>query len=505
MSAESPEIRIETTEEGPVARRLEVAVAPARVRQAFDRAYRELARSARVRGFRPGRAPRSVLERLYGHSVAEQIEQKLVAETLPEALEQAGIEAVAEPAIDAAHPSEDREFRYTARVEVRPAIEVPDTNGLPARRPRVEVAPEEVESELDALRQRNAPVVEEPEGTRAARGHVLVIDFAGEVEERAFEGGNGKAVEVELGAGRFLPDFEAQLEGAVAGEDRELRVRFPEDYARAQLAGKEALFRVHVSEVDGWVECATDLVVLPAPEPTPEELVIARHVTALVEDGATLQFGIGAIPDEIARILAERPMGGFGIHTEMISDGVMRLHEAGKVANRKPLYDGFSVATFALGSSRLYRWLDGNPYVRMLPVTEVNEPSVLCRLPRLTSVNGALSIDLAGQVAADSVGGRQYSGVGGHESFTSGAAAAPEGRSFLCLKSTAKVGGTRVSTIVPAFSEGTCVTTPRHHVHYVVTEHGAVDLCTLSDVERPRALVELAHPDFRASLRASLR
>ena len=249
MSAESPEIRIETTEEGPVARRLEVAVAPARVRQAFDRAYRELARSVRVRGFRPGRAPRSVLERLYRHSVAEQVEQTLVAETLPEALEQAGIEAVAEPAIDAAHPSEDREFRYTARIEVRPAIEVPDTHGLPARRPRVEVAPEEVESELEALRQRNAPLVEGPEGTRAARGHVLVIDFAGEVDGRAFEGGSGKAVEVELGAGRFLPDFEAQLEGSLAGCDRELRVRFPEDYARAQLAGKQALFRVHVSEV----------------------------------------------------------------------------------------------------------------------------------------------------------------------------------------------------------------------------------------------------------------
>lgn len=249
MSAEAPEIRIETAEEGPVARRLEVAVAPARVRKAFDRAYRELARSVRVPGFRPGKAPRSVLERLYGHSVAEQVERTLVAETLPEALERAGLAPVAEPAIDAAHPSEDREFRYTARVEVKPAIELPDTRGLPARRPHVEVTPEEVESELEALRQRNAPLVEEPEGTRAARGHLLSIDFAGEVEGRAFEGGSGKAVEVELGAGRFLADFEAELEGAAAGEDRELRVRFPEDYGRAQLAGREAVFRVHVSEI----------------------------------------------------------------------------------------------------------------------------------------------------------------------------------------------------------------------------------------------------------------
>src|SRR6266581_748608 len=219
--------------------------------------------------------------------------------------------------------------------------------------------------------------------------------------------------------------------------------------------------RVHLSEVDAWVEHETE------------------------------------------RILAERPAGGVGAHTEMIADGVMRLHEAGKVTNRKPLYDGFTVATFALGSEQLYRWLDGNPSVRILPVTDVNESSVLQQLPRLTSINGALSIDLAGQVAADSIGGRQYSGTGGHESFVSGAAAAPGGRSFLCLKSTAKVGGQRVSTIVRAFGEGTRVTTPRHHVQWVVTEYGAVDLSVLSDAERPQALIELAHPDFRASLRAA--
>lgn len=262
--------------------------------------------------------------------------------------------------------------------------------------------------------------------------------------------------------------------------------------------------RVHLSEIDAWVEHDAELVTLPAPKPSPEDLAIARRVCDRIEPGAILQFGIGAIPDEIARLLSEGPMGGFGIHTEMISDGAMQLHEAGKVTNRKPLYDGFTVATFALGSSKLYAWLDGNPNLRMLPVTEVNGASVLARLPRLTSVNGALSIDLAGQVAADFVGGRQYSGAGGHESFVSGAGAAPGGKSFLCLKSTAHVGGARVSTLVPSFSEGTRVATPRHHVQYVVTEHGAADLSVLSDSERPAALIELAHPDFRDSLRASL-
>ncbi len=262
--------------------------------------------------------------------------------------------------------------------------------------------------------------------------------------------------------------------------------------------------RVRLSEVDAWVEHDAELVNLPVKPPSQEDLAIARRVSDHIQAGAILQFGIGAIPDEIGRILAEGPLGNFGIHTEMISDGVMRLHEAGKVTNRKPLYDGFTVATFALGSAKLYGWLDGNPAVRMLPVVEVNGASVLSQLPRLTSINGALSIDLAGQVAADWVGGRQYSGAGGHESFVSGAGAAPEGRSFLCLKSTANLGGNRVSTIVPAFSEGTRVTTPRHHVQYVVTVHGAVDLSLLSDSERPSALIELAHPDFRESLRASL-
>jgi trigger factor len=249
MSAESPEISVESSEEGPVVRRVAVVVAPRDVGRAFERAYRELARSARVRGFRPGKVPRSVLERLYGHSVAEQVEQALVSATLPDALERAGVEPVADPEIDAAHPGEGSEFRYTARIEVKPAIELPELQGLPARRPRVEVGLEEVEAELENLRQRNAPLVEEPEGTRAARGHVLAIDFVGEVDGRPFEGGSGKGVEVELGAGRFLPDFEAQLEGAVAREDREVRVDFPDGYANEQLAGKQALFRVHVAEL----------------------------------------------------------------------------------------------------------------------------------------------------------------------------------------------------------------------------------------------------------------
>jgi acyl-CoA hydrolase len=258
--------------------------------------------------------------------------------------------------------------------------------------------------------------------------------------------------------------------------------------------------RIHISEVDAWIEHPHDLVVLPAEEPSAEESVIARRAAALIEDGTTLQFGIGAVPDEIASLLASGTRGDFGIHTEMISDGVMHLQRSGRVTNRKGLYDSVSIGTFALGGQELYAWLDGNPDVRMLPVSAVNDPPLLRRLRRFVSVNGALSIDLLGQVAADHIGGRQYSGVGGAESFVMGAAEAPGGISMLCFKSTVTVGGKRISTIVPRLGEGACVTTPRHHVQWVITEHGAVDLSVLTDVERARALIGLAHPDFRDEL-----
>jgi acyl-CoA hydrolase len=298
--------------------------------------------------------------------------------------------------------------------------------------------------------------------------------------------------------------FRAFLEAARDPERlaiAEVNPKMPRVEGIADLGGNH----LHVSEVDAWVEHDADLVALPEEQPSPDDLAIAAAVCERIEPGATLQFGIGAIPGEIARRLAEGAVGGFGIHTEMIGDGVMRLHEAGKVSNRKPIYAGLTVATFALGTEPLYRWLDGNSLVRMLPVSAVNDPAILRRIPGLVSINGALAIDLDGQVAADSVAGRQYSGVGGHESFVIGASEAPGGTSFLCLKSTARIGGQRVSTIVATFAPGTRVTTARHHVHHVVTEQGVADLSTLGDTERPAALLRLAHPDFRDELEKAWR
>jgi trigger factor len=244
-----PKVRVEATVESPVLRRLEVVVEAESVRRAWDRAYRDLARQVRVRGFRPGKAPRSVLESLYGASMAEQLEHALVSDTLEQALEQAGLEPVAEPTIEAGPPVAGAPFRYTARVEVRPPIELPDLSGLRGRRPRVEVSEADVGRELEALQQRQALLLEEPEGTPAARGHVLTVDFAGRVDGKPFEGGSGRDVEVELGAGHFLPGFEDGLEGARAGEDRELRLRLPEDHPSPALAGREAVFAVHVHAV----------------------------------------------------------------------------------------------------------------------------------------------------------------------------------------------------------------------------------------------------------------
>lgn len=240
---------VRVSETGPVVRTLAVDVGAARVGRAFERAYRDLGRRARVRGFRPGKVPRSVLERLYGASVREDVERALVAETLPEAVDRAGLRPVAEPAIEARPPKDGEVFHYDARIEVKPVLSLPSVRGLPARKPPVEVGVAEVEEQLETLRQRQAPLVEEPEGTATARGHVLQIDFEGRIDGQPFEGGSGQDVQIEIGGGGTVLGFEEQLEGARAGDQREVRVRFPENYGNRDLAGREASFQVRVHSV----------------------------------------------------------------------------------------------------------------------------------------------------------------------------------------------------------------------------------------------------------------
>jgi acyl-CoA hydrolase len=271
----------------------------------------------------------------------------------------------------------------------------------------------------------------------------------------------------------------------------------PHVYGLGQYGGH----RVHIADVDCVIQSDRHAYALPEVEITDADRVIGAFVESLVPDGATLQFGIGGIPNIVAQRLAEGDKGDFGIHTEMFVDGIMHLHEAGKVSNHKGVYDGFSVATFGAGSAGLYRWMHRNPEVRMLPVMQVNDPAIIRSNRRMVSINGAIAVDLSGQVMADTVGPRQYSGVGGHELFVVGAHDSEEGKSIICLRSTVTVDGGPVSSIVAGLPAGTPVTTPRHHVQYVVTEHGIANLSMLTARQRRAALIDIAHPDFRGELR----
>jgi len=256
-----------------------------------------------------------------------------------------------------------------------------------------------------------------------------------------------------------------------------------------------------VEEADVIIESDRPPFVLPDPPSTPIDRAIAEHALPFIESGATLQVGIGGVPGEIVDLLVERPGTDYGIHTEMFPTALMRLHEAGKVANRKGIHDGYSVTTFSAGTRELYDWLDGREDVRFLPVDEVNPPAIVARNRKYVSINGALAVDLFGQIVADRVGRHQHSGIGGHLDFVSGAAFSEGGHSLICLPSTVEVGGKRVSRISALLKPGACVTTPRHEVDVVVTEYGAAELAYRSEEERADALIAVAHPEFRDALR----
>ncbi len=260
---------------------------------------------------------------------------------------------------------------------------------------------------------------------------------------------------------------------------------------------------VHVDEIDVLVVSDRVPFVLEDPGPSEIDRAIAVHVEEFVPDGATLQTGIGAVPSTVATLLAEGPGGDYGIHSEMFTTGLMRLHQAGKVTNRKGVFDGRSVATFAAGSPELYAWLDGNEDVAFLPVGLVNSPEVIARNRKAVTINAALGVDIHGQVVADTIGGAQFSGIGGHEDFVAGAGLELEDRSLLCLPSTYQRDGVVYSRIVPWFPAGTVITTPRHQVDVIITEYGSAELQGLTVRGRGLALAAIAHPDFRDELAAA--
>ncbi len=258
---------------------------------------------------------------------------------------------------------------------------------------------------------------------------------------------------------------------------------------------------IPVDLIDVIVEADGQPFVLEDAAPSDTDSAIADEALKYVSDGATLQTGIGGVPNMIASRLAEGRGGDYGVHSEMITNGLMRLHQSGKVTNAsKGQFPGVSLTTFALGSLELYRWLDHNPEVAFLPVEVTNDPDVIGANHRLVSINGALSVDLYGQVVADNIGGKQVSGVGGHEDFVAGADLAPDAHSLVCLPSTAVVGGELRSRIVGLLPEGSVVSTPRHHTHIVVTEYGSAELTGQTVRERAHLLADIAHPDFRDEL-----
>jgi acyl-CoA hydrolase len=260
--------------------------------------------------------------------------------------------------------------------------------------------------------------------------------------------------------------------------------------------------RVHVDEIDVIVESDQDPFVLADIEATDADRAIAGHVATLVPDGATLQTGIGGIPSTVVGLLAHGDGGDYGIHSEMFTTGLMQLHLAGKVTNmRKGQYDGVSVTTFAAGTPELYAWLHENHEVAFLPVDVVNAPHVIARNRSMVTLNGALCVDLHGQVVADTIGGHQFSGIGGHEDFIAPSGLSLDDRSLVCLRSTAMVDGVPISRILPTLPEGWIVTTPRHQIDLVVTEHGIAHLRGRTVRERAAALAEVAAPQFRDELR----
>ena len=296
-----------------------------------------------------------------------------------------------------------------------------------------------------------------------------------------------------------------ELRRAGADSDRLLVVEVSDAYPRTYGLG-EHRHALHVDEIDILVRSTDSPLALPGGEtpPTDVDKAIARHAVAFIPPRATLQTGIGSIPSQIATLLAEGDGGDYGLHSEMFTDGCMQLHRAGKVTNaHKGQYDGVSVTTFAFGSVELYAWLDGNTDVAFLPVEVVNAPEVIAANKDMVSINGALAIDIYGQVVADTISGDQFSGIGGAEDFVAGAGLELSDRSLVCLPSTFEKDDGLQSRIVPWFGPGAVITTPRHQVDAIVTEYGAAELEGRTVRERGEALAAIAHPQFRDELVAA--
>lgn len=262
---------------------------------------------------------------------------------------------------------------------------------------------------------------------------------------------------------------------------------------------------IHISEVDYIVEGEhPPLPQMPQSTPAEEERRIAQWILPLIPSGATLQLGIGGMPNVIGKMLAQTDLQDLGMHTELCSDAYVELYEAGKLTNRrKTLHPGKGIMGIIFGSQRTYDWVEENPGVAAFPLEYVNQPDVIAQIQNMVSINNCISVDLYGQVCAESSGTRHISGTGGQLDFLTGASQARGGKAFLCLTSTFQDrSGVRHSRIRPTF-QGDIITSPRSQAYFLATEYGVVNLAGRSTWERAEMLISIAHPDFREKLIAA--
>ena len=253
---------------------------------------------------------------------------------------------------------------------------------------------------------------------------------------------------------------------------------------------------IKLSDIDIFCEDNTPLIEAHPATLTEQDIAIGKNVASLIEDGATLQMGIGAIPNAVLSQLGNHK--NLGIHTEMFADGVLPLYEKGVVNNMNKKFDkGKIVSTFLMGSKRVYDFIDDNPGVAMMDVGYTNDPFIIAQQPKMTAINSALSVDITGQVNADSLGIKFYSGSGGQLDFIRGAAASEGGKPIIALPAVTNKG---VSKICPTLLNGAGVVTTRFDVHYIVTEFGIADLYGKTLQERAKTLINIAHPDHRETL-----
>ncbi|WP_282016757.1 acetyl-CoA hydrolase/transferase family protein [Salegentibacter mishustinae] len=253
---------------------------------------------------------------------------------------------------------------------------------------------------------------------------------------------------------------------------------------------------IHISQIDAAIEVDEPIFATSIATPTQIEQEIGKHVASLIEDGATLQMGIGGIPNVVLNNLKNHK--NLGIHTEMFSDGILPLVKSGVITGKnKEIKTGKLVTCFAIGSPDLYDFIDDNPIVHFKEAAYTNDTAIIRRNPKVTAINSAIEIDLTGQVCADTIGKYQFSGVGGQMDFIRGAALSEGGKPIIAMPSITKNG---ISKIVPFLKEGAGVTTTRAHVHYIATEYGVVNLYGKNLRQRAKELISIAHPDHREQL-----